>query len=269
LSDNDFIRFFDEAFQLPEIAAFGVQGHEPLLPESWGLARRLMQMSSDRGLTTSCVTNGVNLNKYAIELWKVCHNLYVSVDSHDSTIHDKSRGKAGAWKKTIEGIGLLREMFGKDEPGTKKFAEFISVNSILYPNQSTRLRGMPEFLESLGVKRWLISPYISVTKGMYPSKGGYESICKELYELDTLSKTYGIEFILGDELRQLEHADDLYQKLSVSTLDDDKLITRLSPDGSYSIGTEILGISGKRMWDKITSPTEFMKRGHADYVSRK
>ncbi len=267
LRDSDFLRFFREGFQLPEVVAFGIQGHEPLLPQSWELSRKLLEMSIEAELTTSCVTNGVYLKRYVDSLMEVTHNVYVSIDSHEEAVHDKSRGKAGAWQQTVEGIHEVRKRFSNTKVGTEAFGEYIAINSILYPNQSKRLHGMPALLKSIGIKKWQVSPYISITKGMYLGKG-YGSICEELHELSEISRNNGIIFVIGDEIKKLEHVGDLYETLSVGTLDATEIVARLSPDGSYSVGKEILKISGKRVWDTVIDPSLFIREAHASYLSQ-
>ncbi len=265
LSSQEYVRFFAETFSLPEVIAFGIQGHEALLPEAWPLARKLLSMSLGQKLITSCVTNGVNLREFRDELLDVTHNIYVSIDSHDPLIHDKSRGKSGAWVKTTDGLRAVRELFGGGESGTREFQEYARVISIFYPHQVARLEGMPALLRSLGIKGWSVSPFISIAKGMFLGKE--HEICEDLYRLDRISKEHGIEFLLGDELKHFEKVGNLYEKLAVSKSDGNELIGRLSPDGSYSVGKEIFAPSGKRFWDPKISPTEFVRLAHAEYSS--
>lgn len=266
LSDEDYVRFFEETFSLPEVTAFGIQGHEALLPESFGLSERLLRLSVERGLLSSVITNGVFLKEYAERLMEVTHNIYVSLDSHDEMLHDLSRGKSGAWRSTVSGIRHVQRIFGESEIALREFATSLAVASILYPKGKKRLEGIPKLLSSLGVRQWLVSPYISVSKGRYASD--YATLHQELLDLNTVAKGHGIELVLGDELKTLENVADLYEVLSVNTLEGDELITRLSPDGSYSIGKEILSSVKKRVWDRRVSPTEFVRLSHAGYASK-
>jgi MoaA/NifB/PqqE/SkfB family radical SAM enzyme len=266
LRDEDYIRFFEETFSLPEVTAFGIQGHEALLPESFDLSERLLGMSIERGLLSSVITNGVFLKEYAERLMKVTHNIYVSLDSHDEMLHDLSRGKSGAWRSTVSGIQHVQRIFGESEAALREFSASLSVASILYPKGKRRLEGIPKLLNSLGVRTWLISPYISVSKGRYATD--YATLCQELVDLDAAAKEYGVELILGDELKTLKNVADLYEALSVNTLEGGELITRLSPDGSYSIGKEILSLVKERMWDRSMSPTEFVRASHTEYKSK-
>lgn len=266
LSDEDYVRFFEETFSLPEVIAFGIQGHEALLPESFDLSERLLRMSVERGLLSSVITNGVFLEEYAERLMKVTHNVYVSLDSHDEMLHDLSRGKSGAWRNTVSGIQHVQRIFGGSEEALREFGASLSVASILYPKGKKRLEGIPKLLSSLRVRQWLISPYISVSKGRYATD--HATLYQELLDLDAVAKEYGVELILGDELETLKNVADIYEMLSVNSLEGDELITRLSPDGSYSIGKEILSSVKKRVWDGSMSPTEFVRTGHRGYASK-
>jgi MoaA/NifB/PqqE/SkfB family radical SAM enzyme len=260
LSHEDYLSFFSRVLALPEVVAFALQGYEPLLPSVWDLSKELLRTAVTLNKNASCVTNGTYLRRYYREILPVTHHLYVSIDSDDPVIHDLSRGKSGAWKESVEGITALRAEFGISEEGQRSFAEYFSIASILYPNKIKRLLGMPRLLQSFGITDWVISPLISVRKGGYQD-GNYQQIRSNLLHLNDEAKKYGVTMYLGDELRTLEHVGDLYQILSVNNLVEGALITRLSPDGNYSVGREILRKSGARIWNK-KNPVEFARAAH-------
>lgn len=262
LTNDDYFRFVGDALTMPEVVSFSLQGYEPLLPEAWPLAKKLLTLATKAKTSTGvgkrvlCVTNGVCLDRFADEIVHITDNLSVSIDSHDSAIHDWSRRKTGAWQATVGGIRAVRALFGTNED---VFKEYLSVVSILYPNKVERLIRMPELLSDLGVKRWTISPFISIPEDGF--HGDASIIRNNLLELVEEAEKQGVEVFLGDDLRQLESADDLYQVLSIAAIDGEHTVVRLSPDSSLSIGKEILGDSMKsKRWDRKESPIQFLRR---------
>lgn len=258
LSDEDYLRFFEETMKLPEVTWFGLQGYEPLLPESWALSKELMSMSLRHELLTSCITNGVYLDRYASEILDVSHNLYVSIDSHDPVIHDISRGVQGAWSDTLRGVRRVQAEFGDKD----QFGEYLYVASILYPGKVKRLLGIPKMLAELGVKYWGITPFVALKKKGYTNP---EKVRDDMMLLDEEAKKYGVMMTLSDELRMLEHVGDIYHKFVIATLEKDHTVTRLSPDAGYSIGKEIVGANSPRFWDRVQSPSNFVRSSHKEY----
>ncbi len=262
LTSEDYLRFTEDTLAMPEVSSFSLQGFEPLLPDAWPLAKELLRIATMAttpdgvGKRVLCVTNGVYLDRHAEELVHITDSLSVSVDSHDSAIHDLSRGVVGAWQDTIRGIRAVRALFGEE---VETFQEYLGVVSILYPGKVNRLLGMPELLASLGVKRWTVSPLISIAKDGF--HGNSQLIRDNILELADKANEYGVEVFLGDDLRQLESVEDLYKVLSVAAVAGDHVVVRLSPDASLSVGKEILGNSAdSQKWDRVESPVQFLKR---------
>jgi MoaA/NifB/PqqE/SkfB family radical SAM enzyme len=258
LSDEDYLRFFEETMKLPEVTWFGLQGYEPLLPESWALSKELMSMSLQNDLLTSCITNGVYLDRYASEILDVSHNLYVSIDSHDPVIHDMSRGVQGAWSDTLRGVRRVQAEFGDKD----QFGKYLYVASILYPGKVKRLLGIPKMLSELGVKHWGITPFVSIKKKGYLNPGQVKT---DMLALDEEAKRWGVAMTLSDELRMLEDVDDIYHRFVIATLEKDHTVTRLSPDGGYSVAKEIVEANSPRFWDKVQSPSSFVRESHKEY----
>ncbi len=266
MASEDYLNFFREAFAIPEVTAFSIQGHEALLPSVYKLSRSLLQMSWDAKLVTSIVTNGVYLPEVAHELVFITDGITVSVDSHDPVLHDLSRGQVGAWQKTINGIKAVRDCFDTSVEGQEVFAEYLTVTSILYPNKVNRLINMPKLLASLGVTKWLINPLLSLPKGRYNDKDNMR-IRDNILTLAEKGKEHGVNVALADELRHMEHVEDLYQVLSVNTLDTDVMVTRLSPNAGFSVGREILREESPRIWDRTEHPVEFFNKALAEYYA--
>jgi MoaA/NifB/PqqE/SkfB family radical SAM enzyme len=258
LSHEGYISFFKRCLPLPEVQGFSIQGHEALLPSAWPLTRELLRRSTEIGIVTSCVTNGVYLDRYAHEIVHITDGLTVSVDSHDSVHHDLTRGKIGAWADTIRGIEATREQFGDSSEGKGMFQDYLKVASILYPGQTDRLLGMPKLLVELGLKHWVITPLITLRKGAYHDTN-LERVRDNLILLTNVAKEHGIEAFVGDDLRNLEDVGDIYELLAVDNLEKDVIITRLSPDARLSVGRKILEVSGVQ-WDQKEDPVQFLRR---------
>ena len=262
LSHGDYLRFFAGAFSMPEVLNFSIQGHEALLPTSWPLSKDLLSMSVQEGKATSCVTNGTYLRKFAKEVMQVTHSIIVSVDSHDPFTHDRLRGLHGAWKLTIDGINAVRSEFGEGEGGTKAFGDYLAVASILRPNRTNHLLGMPELLASLGVRVWLITPLVSIKKRGYEDSN-YGRIRDNMIMLDEHAKQFGVDVILSDELYHLENVEDLYARLTTDGLDKEEVIGRLGTDASYSVGQDILKATPTTFWNGEEDPVHFLRRIHS------
>lgn len=261
LTEEDYVRFIGEAVALPEVTSFSLQGFEPLLPDAWPLARKLLHLATDARTPEGeekrvlCVTNGTYLRQHADELVTITDNLNVSIDSHDPVIHDASRGMVGAWSKTVGGIRYVRELFGEDE----LFADYLRVSSILYPGKVRRLIGMPALLKELGIHYWTISPLISVRKNGYQDASS--RIRDNVLELAEQAKKYSLAVYMSDDLRQLENVGDIYQVLTVAGVERNHVVARLSPDSSFSIGREALSESShSQKWDREEPPSAFLRR---------
>jgi len=252
LRDADYVRFLRDVAQHLPIERFSLQGYEPLLPETWGLTKLLLQEADQFDLETGLVTNGVTLKDRAEELSGLADGITVSLDSDASRRHDKLRGMVGAWEATVRGIRAAVEHF-KDEDGVH-----VEVNSVLFPKKARYLEGMPRLLRKLGVTQWVISPLINFTDDRYTAD--VVALRQELLDLSRLAKREGIEVNLGDELRRHDTAN-LYELLSVAALVGEESVVRLSPDATLSRGREILRTSSAApVWDRREEPHVFLKR---------
>ena len=145
---QDYVHFLERILATHTVSQFAIQGYEPLLPEIFSLTEELLCIAAKK-TRTALVTNGVYLKEYASRLIRVADGVAISVDSHDATIHDSSRGKSGAWQATVDGIYALRATLAEGDEGNTIFAGYVDINSILYPGKINRLRHMPELLVSL------------------------------------------------------------------------------------------------------------------------
>jgi MoaA/NifB/PqqE/SkfB family radical SAM enzyme len=251
LTDADYLWFLIDILVEFKINKMSIQGFEPLLPETWPLTKKLLNLAAALGSWTSVITNGIYLKDYAHELdgyLGVVDTLTVSLDSYDPAIHDNLRRVSGAFASAIEGIKALRP----------KFHGSLQVNSVLLPGKASNLEHMPELLVELGIKQWAISPYISIDNRSYVPHG--QQVRTDLQRLIEKAERLGIVMFLSDEMRQLQ-SNDLFEGFYMKTLSPDAEIFRLSPDGSCSRGVEVLGTAQSApIWDAKEVPAAFIER---------
>ncbi|HEV7449396.1 MAG TPA: radical SAM protein [Candidatus Paceibacterota bacterium] len=251
LADDDFVYFLTDTLVGLPVTRFGIQGFEPLLPEVWPLTKRLLGVAGAFFCETSLVTNGTYLARYAKELGGfpgLVDSVTVSLDGARAEVHDKLRGKTGAHKDAVEGLRVLRQNFR----GT------VAVNSVLFPNRVSFLAEMPQLLNTLGVREWIISPFINLERETPVAQSA--QLKDDMLTLCHTAEASGIRVLLSDELRLME-GDDLFKDFYVRSLESDEEIFRLSPDGSCSRGREILGVVGEApVWNKAEKPAVFLER---------
>jgi MoaA/NifB/PqqE/SkfB family radical SAM enzyme len=257
LTEDEYVKFFRRALTIPEVTAFSIQGHEPLLPAAWPLSKRLLQLAVDADKKVSLVSNGTYLERFAEEVMKVSQTIIISVDSHDGARHDILRGHIGAWNETIAGIKAVRARFGN----VRAFRKYLAVASILRPGRTRDLAGMPELLKSLGVGTWLVTPLVSIKREGYADQD-YGRIRDQLIELDSIAKQRRIKMVLSDEFYKLGDVKDLYSRLTTDALTKGEMVSRLEPDGSYSVGDDILKKVPTTQWNLKEDAAHFVRRVH-------
>jgi len=255
LGGEDYVRFLSDILAGLAVTRVSIQGYEPLLPEAWPLTERLLRLANAYFCETSVVTNGTYLAEHAGELGRLVDTATVSLDSDQAAVHDRLRGVAGAHEQALNGLRAAQAAL----PGR------LNVNSVLFPNRAEYLNGMPKLLAQLGIKEWVISPMISFRQKGYIPKLSF--IKKEMARLADEAESLGVNVLLSDELRTTEETD-LFETLSIRSLEAGDAIFRLSPDGSCSRGREILGSAGAvPMWDTAEQPAKFVKRIFAEFDS--
>ena len=253
LSHKDYVNFLADVLTHFKVGRVGIQGYEPLLPEAWPLTRKLLKLAAACFAETSLITNGVYLPEHAGELARMLDSITVSLNSADAEIHDKTRGVNGAFAKALKGIRGIRSATGVFSEGS------ITVNSVLYPKKAHFLEGMAELLAEVGVRHWLISPFIQFKKGRPVSDAKF--IRDTILHFSDHAEKLGVKVSLSDELGVLRENEDPFEKLSVEALEDAAGFFRLSPDASCSRGKEALEIaSGAPKWDRVEKPNIFLER---------
>jgi|SRR5580698_5293209 MoaA/NifB/PqqE/SkfB family radical SAM enzyme len=253
LSVADYGYFLSEIARKEPLAIAAVQGYEPLLAESWRYTSQLLSTARRCGVPRSIVTNGILLTERASELAELePTGVTISIDSSTALAHDKIRGVGGAFEKTLAGLRALSNI-----PG---FASRITVNSVLFPHRRKLLEGMPALLEQCGITHWVVGPLLRIGRNtMGGPVGDSGQIIDDLLHLRGVAENHGVSVVLDDELGML--ALD-FQELVVRRFERPEGLIRLAPDGSCSVGRDILrAVSPKTpRWNPSKmEPLEFVR----------
>jgi len=131
LTASDYRLFIDALSYQSRLSAICIQGYEPLLPNSFHYTQEVLATGKHLGIPTSLVTNGTHLRQHVPALSKLRPaRIAVSLDSADPAVHDKTRGKDGAFDDTLAGL-----TFAVSVPVLKKA---LVVTSILMPKKRER-----------------------------------------------------------------------------------------------------------------------------------
>ncbi len=257
LSVSDYLNFTKSIIEKEQVSVVAVQGYEPLLPESWPYTKAIMEQAAAYGLPRSFITNGYLLEERAQDVIDLnVTGISVSIDSCSPIIHDRLRGREGAFEKTIQGIKTLNQLSDSSMN--------LTVCSVLMPNRRVNLEKMPELLDNIGVRSWAISPLIRIGKNEVGGiTGAGEQIIEDLLHFCEEGKKYGISVVLSDELSAVPNEEivNLNDQIVRRFKRPDGII-RLNANGACSIGTEILqqvSPTETPVWNpSTTSPTAFL-----------
>ncbi len=240
LDVGQFADFVRAAHHAEEIAALCIQGHEPLLPDSFAYTAALLELGQEHRFPVSFVTNGTYLASRVDELAELAPaRIAVSLDSHLAERHDRQRGVGGAFDMTVEGLRraaadpVLRDVTG--------------VASVLIPKKRDQLIGMPALLADIGIERWTVTCLFKVGKddAIGGPVGDRAKTFQDLLVLQREAEKHGIEMIVDDEFGRLSEEDMNRDVVDINRLRIHRLqrpsgVFRLMPDGRCSIGTELL-----------------------------
>jgi sulfatase maturation enzyme AslB (radical SAM superfamily) len=247
LGADDYVRFIDGMVKAQKVVLVSIQGYEPLLPESWPTTRAILEKAGSLGVRTALVTNGTHLSERVDELVALgLGGITVSLDSDRAVYHDQTRRTTGAFDQTIAGIRRAAESSLRD---------VLIVASVLQRGKSHYLEGMPQLLASLGLHFWVVTAvYKAGSRSGQATVEPPGDVVKALTGLYRVALSSGVSMLVDDEFDALIHnageAIDL-AKLRLRRLSRLNQVVRLSPDGTCSIGEEILGRSGASnlVWD--------------------
>lgn len=240
LSRQDYVNFIDQLVSGESLEAICIQGYEPLLPESFPYTREILATGQRLGILTSLVTNGTHLRQHVPALSKLRPaRIAVSLDSADAVVHDKARGKSGAFDDTLAGL-----RYAVCVPVLKKA---LVVTSVLMPKKVDRLMGMPALLAELGIERWVVNALVKVGKGgkLGGPAGERNAILDDLLLLKAQADRHGIDMVVDDEFGRLSEDDRARELMEIEALRIKRLVRpegvyRLVPTGHCSKGSDIL-----------------------------
>jgi radical SAM protein with 4Fe4S-binding SPASM domain len=137
-----------------KIPFFSFTGGEPLIRPD---LEELAAYARSLGLRVNLITNGSLATKTRAASLKASgiDTAQVSLESPEPDIHDELCGVAGAWERTVAGIGAL-------------LAAGVSVqtNSTLTARNRGSLLALPAFLASIGVERFSMNLFIPAGRGL-------------------------------------------------------------------------------------------------------
>lgn len=124
----------------------------------------ILEDASGLGLQVNLTTNGTLLNRDKIKSLSHAgvHSVSVSLDSANPSVHDKLRGKKGAFKATVKTIRTIAE--------NRKLK--LRINTVVTSKNATELDELHRLVSSLGNHaRWKIIPVDTASKPLLLSSG--------------------------------------------------------------------------------------------------
>ena len=239
LTPETYAAFIEQVAAQEDVGAICIQGYEPLLPESFGYTQTVLETGRRLGIPTSLVTNGTFLDHWIDELAALRPDkITVSIDAADPVIHDKARGKAGAFEEAMRGLRLAAA-----HPALRPV---LTLASILMPRKHERLLGMPALAAELGIKHWVVTVLNDVgTDEIGGPVGERRRTFADLLILKREAERRGIEFVVDDEFGRLSDEDAELDVVDINALRIRRLARpsgtfRLLPTGQCSMGLDIL-----------------------------
>jgi MoaA/NifB/PqqE/SkfB family radical SAM enzyme len=265
LAPRDYSDFISHVADWLPVRVSGLQGIEPLLPESWAYSEEILRTSNRLCIPTSMVTNGTYLRSRIDALDALgLKDITVSLDAVSAADHDRIRGVPGSFESTVSGIQAALKY--------PRFADRLAVASVVLPRRAHLLSAMPAFLADMGVRYFGVTPLIKVGRSI---AGGFvqenESLLAELDRLQELCDRVGIKFVIDDELGLFREQHDGLNRLMIHRLARPERLIRLTPSGAVSCGLDVLKEvdASTAHWNPGTaSPMEVLRQlGFATNVS--
>lgn len=238
LGVSDYGNFIKGIISKRNVGCISIQGEEPLLAESLPYTNEILSVADQFNIPTAIVTNGTNLknNLRLLNGYHCLEEITVSLDSFDETIHDKMRGVKGTFKRVINGLNDIQQY--------EKLNKIVSVASVLFPEKTERLKGMPKLLANLGTECWFITPALKIEEDKFGGPiSSWKQLISDLEVLYDCSSEYNIKMIVEDEYNHFKNEREnnpLQIPLRFRNLDHPKGILRLLPDGTCEVGYELL-----------------------------
>ncbi len=155
---RDLERIIDIFRDRAKIPFFSFTGGEPLLRAD---LEELISYAIARKLRVNLITNGtLATSKRAASLYRAgLRTAQVSLESPDPAVHDALCASSGSWNATVAGIAALRNA------GIE-----VQTNSTVTSANRESLSAMPEFLASIGVRRFSMNLFIPSRNNIHASE---------------------------------------------------------------------------------------------------
>jgi len=232
----DYVEFVSEMGCSHHVSLVSIQGYEPLLPESWEYSEAILRRGGEFGIDTALVTNGTHLEEKVSDLVRLdVTAITVSLDAADPTLHDLSRRTSGAFASTMRGLHAACASPLRDR---------LMIASVLQRGKVHYLWGMPRQLASLGIRQWVVTRVYKIGRaGVGGPSDDAETIGFQLRRLNEIAREHGIDLFVDDEFGDLVDVMDVIpsqEAMRVRRTAKLGQIVRLSPNGTCSIGDDIL-----------------------------
>jgi MoaA/NifB/PqqE/SkfB family radical SAM enzyme len=250
LTNSDYRAFLEGALAFSDLKQVSIVGYEPTLDDAIELTMLLLAVAKNADIATSMNTNGVNFPKYAGRLAPVVDTVMISLDSSIPETNDHMRGAPGTFAATTKGIRSAVSLMGADR---------VVVNSLLISGE--RLASMPTVLAGLGVKKWVISPYIDFRHGKLKNDADIHFIRQSVYLLSTLADKANVTMYFADEFGVIGPIREIpifnFQRPGTPG----EFVFRLAPNGTCSVGDEILTDSSvAAVWGRHQDAGAFLQQ---------
>ncbi len=261
LKPLDYDYFIESSSEGLDVGAICIQGYEPLLPESFDYTRTILNAGRRLNIPTSLVTNGTNLERWVRELANLMPaKIAVSIDSSNASIHDKTRGKTGAFEQAMRGLRLAA--------ADPVLQSRLTLASILMPGKHERLLGMPTLAEKLGISHWVVTALSHVGQDDIGGPVGDRGrTISDLLILKREAERCGINFVVDDEFGKLSDEEIHRSIVDINALRIRRLAKpagtfRLLPTGQCSIGLDLLKEVGPHtpVWSPDENAYDFIER---------
>jgi len=142
---------------IDEMSDFGVQllilsGGEPLARKDFF---EILEYAMSKGFQAQLATNATLItSKKALKLSQFGIHAQVSLDALTPAIHDKFRGKSGAWNKTVAGI---KNLLNVKIP--------VSVAAVATKANAAEIPALYHFAADLGVNSFRVMPFVPYGRG--------------------------------------------------------------------------------------------------------
>lgn len=171
-------------------------GGEPLL--RYPLIVRLANLLSENGILVNMVTNGLLLTKDRIKELKNngINGIQISLDSYSAEVHDKFRGRTGAYQKAMNAIeNILLSGIVPEVTFIPTKVNYMDVGGVI------------DILYKMGIKKLNSMPFIPIGRG-YDNKKKLKMNSREQWEFDWIihrkrREYMDFEFNNGDPLEHI------------------------------------------------------------------